>query len=302
MDPARRLGPLAPTPSTLRNLYVYFWRWATWKVFGSGFEDTTGIPAGDRAGAVCFITASGFLSGPGFARMRADMRASCSDIWVIDCSPEGHQPAVNTRVFEGVQQEICIVLAVRRKGTREDTPARVRYRALPKATRDVKFAALGALSLTDAGWTEAETDWRAPLLPPRAGDWASYPALTEFFGWSTPGVKTHRTWVIAPDEASLSRRWETLITARDPEKKALMFHPDGTRTVDSEVLAGLAGQPFRSGPVAKDTGRVLPPVRYGFRSFDRQWIIPDHRLISRARRSFGCRERGTSAPDCAPGQ
>ena len=25
---------------------------------------------------------------------------------------------------------------------------------------------------------------------------------------------------------------------------------------------------------------VLPPVRYGFRSFDRQWIIPDNRVIN----------------------
>lgn len=28
---------------------------------------------------------------------------------------------------------------------------------------------------------------------------------------------------------------------------------------------------------------MVAPVRYGFRSFDRSWIIPDHRLISRAR-------------------
>ena len=32
--------------------------------------------------------------------------------------------------------------------------------------------------------------------------------------------------------------------------------------------------------VANDPGAVIPPVRYGFRSFDRQWIIPDNRLIN----------------------
>jgi hypothetical protein len=31
--------------------------------------------------------------------------------------------------------------------------------------------------------------------------------------------------------------------------------------------------------VAKDKGPVIQPVRYGFRSFDRQWIIPDNRLL-----------------------
>ena len=30
----------------------------------------------------------------------------------------------------------------------------------------------------------------------------------------------------------------------------------------------------------RDTGAVVPPVRYGHRSFDRQWIIPDGRLIN----------------------
>ena len=28
----------------LKNLYVYFWRWATWKVFGSGLAASTGTP------------------------------------------------------------------------------------------------------------------------------------------------------------------------------------------------------------------------------------------------------------------
>lgn len=28
----------------LKNLYIYFRRWATWKVFGSGLMDSTGLP------------------------------------------------------------------------------------------------------------------------------------------------------------------------------------------------------------------------------------------------------------------
>ena len=59
----------------LRNLYVYFWRWATWKVFGSGELDaTTGCPDNDEEGIVCFITVAGFLNGPGFEKMRDDLR------------------------------------------------------------------------------------------------------------------------------------------------------------------------------------------------------------------------------------
>ena len=62
----------------LKNLYVYFWRWATWKVFGSGHYAATGFPDKDEEGIVCFITVAGFLNGPGFEKMRDDLRRTCS--------------------------------------------------------------------------------------------------------------------------------------------------------------------------------------------------------------------------------
>lgn len=119
----------------LKNLYVYFWRWATLKVFGSGRYAATGEKDEDRAGIVCFITVAGFLNGPGFQKMRDDLRRDCSDIWVIDCSPEGHQPDVPTRVFQGVQQPVCIVLAVRPAGKDRTRPAHLRFRSLPAGKR-----------------------------------------------------------------------------------------------------------------------------------------------------------------------
>ena len=75
----------------------------------------TGNPDKD-GGIVCFITVAGFLNGPGFQKMRDYLRRTCSEIWVIDCSPEGHQPEVTTRIFQGVQQPVCIVLAARKLG------------------------------------------------------------------------------------------------------------------------------------------------------------------------------------------
>ena len=99
----------------LRNLYIYFWRWAAWKVFQQGAGGRDRQPPVDEklAGMVCYITVAGFLNGPGFQKMRADLRGECDDIWVIDCTPEGHQPEVATRVFQGVQHPVCIVLASR---------------------------------------------------------------------------------------------------------------------------------------------------------------------------------------------
>jgi predicted helicase len=156
----------------LRNLYIYFWRWATWKVFDHDKNANTGI--------VCFITVAGFLNGPGFQKMRDYLRRTTDDIWVIDCSPEGHQPEVNTRIFQGVQHPVCIVLASRSPKSDPAVPAVVRFRALPSGNRQIKFDALTSLTLTD-GWTECPTEWRGPFLPNSQGAWATYPALDDLF-------------------------------------------------------------------------------------------------------------------------
>jgi len=57
MDASDRLGRRGAREA-LRNLYVYFWRWATWKVSDHDPAHNTGI--------VCFITVAGFLNGPAF--------------------------------------------------------------------------------------------------------------------------------------------------------------------------------------------------------------------------------------------
>ena len=267
----------------LKNLYVYFWRWATWKVFGSGLEASTGLPEKDEEGIVCFITVAGFLNGPGFERMRDDLRRTCSGIWVIDCSPEGHQPEVATRIFQGVQQPVCIVLAARRHGKAGDEPARVRFRALPEGRREAKFEALADVRLDDVGWTDCPSGWRDPFLPAATGLWATLPALKDFFAYDGSGVMPGRTWVIAPDRQSLEARWNRLVAEKRPEEKERLFHPHqtGDRTLYKVLKNGLSGHEHRASAVKDDKQGAVSPVRYGFRSFDRQWIIPDNRLINR---------------------
>lgn len=268
----------------LKNLYVYFWRWATWKVFGTGNRAATGNPDRDEEGIVCFITVAGFLNGPGFQKMRDDLRRTCSDIWVVDCSPEGHQPEVATRIFQGVQQPVCIVLAAKPLGNDRDTPAQVRYLALPKGRRQEKFAALETLSLDSRDWQASPSAWRAPFFPAASGDWATFPPLDSFFDYDGSGVMPGRTWIIAPDRQSLEARWTRLIGENDPAKKEMLFHPHqgGDKTVDKKSQTGLQGHEHRSDAVGNDSLSVILPTRYGFRSFDRQWIIPDTRLINRA--------------------
>jgi hypothetical protein len=261
----------------LRNLYVYFWRWATWKVFDHD-------PAANH-GIVCFITVAGFLNGPGFERMRDYLRRTADEIWVIDCSPEGHQPEVNTRIFQGVQQPVCIVLVSRSPAADPKLPAVVRFRALPVGHRQVKFETLAHLTLDADGWTECASDWRAPFLPESVGAWPTYPALDDLFTYNGSGVMPGRTWIISPDAESLQRRWEKLINAPADQKEAL-FHPHlrngqpGDKHSKRVVVKGLPGYEPRPTPVADERGSCNAPIGYGFRSFDRQWIIPDNRLIN----------------------
>jgi hypothetical protein len=261
----------------LRNLYVYFWRWATWKVFDHHSANRTGV--------VCYITVAGFLSGPGFQKMRDYLRRTCDDIWVIDCSPEGHQPEVATRIFQSMQQPVCIVLASRSAKSNPTVPAEVRFRALPTGHRTDKFKALGDLRLKSSTWIECPTDWRAPFLPAATGAWATFPKLGDLFIYNGAGVQTKRTWVMAPDTDSLMKRWHELITA-PAEKKETLFHPtlrDGKpadRHIRSVVKDPIPGFDPKLTPIINETQPCVQPVRYGFRSFNREWIIPDARVIT----------------------
>lgn len=289
-DPSRSIPPLLDVwqppkalkagahAKHLRNLYVFFWRWASWKAWDHG--------PGDKTGIVCFITVSGFLNGPGFQQMRAWLRDTCNDLWVIDCSPEGYQPGVSTRIFQGVQQPVCIVLASRASKADKTAPARVHFRTLPHGNRKDKFDALNAIAMHDASWTDCPNDRYAPFLPASTGAWAAYPKLEDLFDYNGSGVMPGRTWVIAPDAASLAQRWNRLVATPPGIEQEHLFHPHlrggkpGDKHSNKSVNAPLAGQAPRLMAVSADKEACAAPVRYAYRSLDRQWIIPDARLIN----------------------
>jgi hypothetical protein len=302
-QPPKNWG-VGPHAKHLRNLYVYFWRWAAWKVFeqGSGLRDKTPPIHEDLAGMVCYITVSGFLNGPGFQKMRDDLRRSCDDVWIIDCSPEGHQPEVATRIFQGVQHPVCIVLASRSPENDPTKPARVRFRTLAKGRREAKFEELERVTLDAKGWSDCPTGWRAPFLPEHSGGWGDFFALDSVIFDCGSGVMPGRTWVISPDEGSLRRRWNKLVGENDVAKKAMLFHPHLRNGKPGDRHLGKSGKALDTsdtilmsielaldelGSVDAERMRQAErslageaPVRYGFRSFDRQFILPDSRVIN----------------------
>src|SRR5260370_10896632 len=218
--------------------------------------------------------------------MRDDLRRTCSEIWVIDCSPEGHQPEVATRIFQGVQQPVCVVLAARKLGKNSDAPAPVWFRALPQGRREQKFDALAELSLNQPGWAICPSRWRDPFLPAATGLWADFPEIKNCFVFAGPGVMPGRTWVVAPDKESLGKRWARLGGEKKAEGKGIFFHvqyrksqvPNGP--IRKKVQQDLGAITTRHESILEDHGECLDAVRYGFRSFDRQWVIADPRPLN----------------------
>jgi hypothetical protein len=259
----------------LYNLYVYFWRWGIWKVFEHH--------PGDR-GVVAFVTAAGFLSGQGFVGMRRHMRRWADAIWVIDCSPEGHQPDVATRLFPGVQQPLCITIALRDGSTGATTPAPVRFTSV-EGSRTNKFEALDKLQLAGPGWIECPDEWHAPFRPQSAASWSALPALDDLLAWSGTGTMVGRTWVVGPSPDVLRRRWKRLVTAPADERPALLAEHKRDRTIHTLLSDNLPGYPTL-GALATESGACPEPVRYGARTLDRSWIVPDKRVINQANPSL----------------
>lgn len=260
----------------LKNLYVFFWRWATWKVWESTPADATGV--------VCFVTTSGYLRGTAFTAMRRYLREEASEGWIIDLTPEGQTPDVPTRVFPGVRQTLAIGVFVRRPGTDSGTPANIRYTAL-RGSRAEKFEALADLRLDSDRWEATRTGWTDALTAAVASDWDAWPSLPDLFPWYSPGVFPTRAWVYDPSPEVLQQRWSRLLAEQvSADRAALMKDSTGAAFTEFKDLPGFE-HTARLPAIATIPPRtpMEPTVRVGFRTLDRQWLIADPRLIHRAR-------------------
>lgn len=273
----------------LKNLYVYFWRWAFWKVFEDSFRALEGqSDSAQHAGVVCFITADGYLNGPGFAGMREYIRRSSSRGWIINVTPEGKRPPAKNAVF-AIETPVSIALFLREENTDEETPADIRYVAL-HGTFAEKMQALAALDLEGAGFEPVRSGWGDKFAPEADGDWDSYPELPDFYASCFPGVKPNKTWVYAPSESVLQERWAELIEGNDLEVRAERFKETGSTSI-SAGKKPLPGKDTFQGSresLNDQIARELIPdapniVPVGYRSFDRQYILADSRLLERAR-------------------
>ena len=250
--------------ASLYNLYVYFWRWAIWKVF----EENTG-PA-----VVSMITASSWLDGPGFLGLRRLAREVADEIVVVDLHGDNKGTRKDENVFD-IESPVAIVTLIRRGNGDRTTPAPVHYAGY-WGTRAAKLHALSELAAGKATLetADAASDWYASFIPASGGlDWAAYPKLTDLFPWQQPGAMISRTWPAAPSVRLLEERWETFVATKVPDERLTHFAPSKTgRSITTKVPGMTRLIELKKGDAHE------PIVRFGMRSFDRQWTFQDPRV------------------------
>jgi len=272
LDPARASGH-GVRLHNLYNLYVYFWRWAVWKVF----EHETSL----GPGVVSFISASSYLEGDAFRGMREHLRRVCDEIWILDLGGEGRGTHKSDNVF-AIQTPVAIAVAVRAKKLIRTKPAKVHYARI-EGTRSAKLAALDAITdFHTVNWQDCPTDWQAPFRPRGQGNYFDWPLLTDLVPWQHSGVKAGRTWVIAPLAETLTQRWRTLLSAESTERKEL-FKDSPTGRKSHQTATHLPPSEARLKPISglPKGNPSLDIVRFCFRSFDRQFVFADARLLDR---------------------
>lgn len=265
VEPARQAGAGGHVKN-LYNLYVYFWRWACWQVF----ERRPRAP-----GVVAMVTASSFLRGPGFAGMRAHMRACSSQVWLLDLEGDQRGALASDNVFAvsvpvAATTLVCDGLSLGTGEVRRYRAAGTRADKLALCARTRRLGDLPWTRVTDA----AGTAWSDDV----DGAFQAWPRLVDLFPWQHSGAQWKRTWPLATEPELLARRWAALLGAED--RRA------GFReTRDRSVLGRCP--PLRSPglDLCEGTGEPIaeairqPPVRrYGFRAFDRRWCLADARL------------------------
>lgn len=251
----------------LSNMWTFFWRWATWKVFDAHPLEPAGI--------VALITPKAYVTSEAYGGMRRYLRETADEGWIIDVTPEEHRSDARTRLFPGVQQTICIGVFARFNAPDRTRPARIHYTAVA-GRRQQKFDQLLALLPDGASWKTCSSAWEAPFRPTDSA-WDSYPKLGDLLPWHQTGISSNRNWVWAPDAHTIRHRWSTLVHA-DEAAKAHLLKETRDRSVNRTFLP-LAGVPSGRLPLRDETSKEPKVVRAAFRSFDRQYLIHDRRVI-----------------------
>jgi len=251
------------------NDYVYFWCWAVWQA--------TALPPGP--GVVAFITASSYLYGISMGGVRHMLRSAFDELWILDLGGEGRGALKDENIFD-ILTPVAIAIGVRTHGARSNE-CEVRYLRI-SGTRAEKLARLSRVSIAEIG--EPVSGRGLDRMTPRSeSEYNDWPEITNLFPWSHSGCQLKRTWPIAESRSLIERRWRELLH-EVPRHRGPLLKETSSRTTTSTPgrLLG-SGPPLRQLRALDQGDEPEGFERYGYRSFDRQWIIADSRLADRPR-------------------
>jgi len=264
IKPMRQAG-LGVHIKNLYNDYVYFWRWAVWQA--------TELPPGP--GIVAFITASSYLDGISMGGLRSLLRAAFDELWIVDLGGEGRGALAEENVFD-IRTPVAVAFGLRRGKVDRGQECVVRYLRVP-GTRADKFERLRTLSLADVV-EEVPGAGLDPFIPRSNAAYFSWPQMTDLFPWIHSGCQLKRTWPISESKAVLKNRWKALLGDTPRHRKELLKETRD-RTAES-APAYLLSDGSHKRSIRKADADEQPEAieRYGYRSFDRQWVIADNRI------------------------
>lgn len=281
IEPLRARG-LGGQAKNLYNSYVYFNRWAIWKACEQHKSET---------GIVSYITSSSYLRGPGFAGMREYMRRVFDELWIIDLGGEGRGARKEENVFK-IQTPTAIFVGIQHPNTSTGKPKRHTDRIKQQAkvyyqritgTKEEKLDFLSSVDTPerDSKWEKLPNgDWTDKLVPSSAAALSDGVPLDLVFPWVHSGVQFKRKWPIGTSVTALERRWARLKEAPLGEDQESLFRETTQKRMDSEGINLLS---LKKLPAFTKDGNMLEPIRYGYRSFDRQYSVPDSRINDRPR-------------------
>lgn len=244
---------------SLTDPYVYFYRWALWRLFEG--EGALG------EGVLSFITNRTWLLGEAFGGLRQMLRERFDQAWVFDLHgdsraalPAGVEQDQN--VFD-IQTGVSIGLFVHSKESTGDG-ALVRYADL-FGSRAEKEAALAA-GHESQSWEELTGAGMDPFLPPMGEEYESWPSMQELFVFYKSGVKTERDrLVIDVGRDRLAQRIRSFL-ALPTERQPAEFHESGGRTAGGIRRRALVESLIR---------------RITYRFLDLQYLYNDPDFVSR---------------------
>jgi len=243
---------------SLSDPFVYFYRWALWRLFQA--------EGAVREGLVSFITNRSWLRGEAFGGMRKEVRRQFDEGWILDLHGDSRAalPAgvdSDKNVFD-IQAGVAIGVFLCVEATEDD--ASILYSDV-FGDRHHKEAILDR-GLQGLEWEGIDGTGIDPLLPSLAKTFKRWPNLREVFAFSRSGVKTGRDRLVVDVERSRLIEQLRAFFASGLAEQVDEFHENGGKTV------------------AKIQRRVVQDAvvrRVTYRFLDERYLYNDRDFVSR---------------------